>query len=87
MINFKGFMNIEQRGDEFFAVCVNPLTHKRYDFKVTEDQADRILEWYCGNAPMIQEILSDLTAEQRELLLSGNNNESWNSLFPNDGDD
>ena len=37
-------------------------------------------EWINGGS--IQECFPHLTSEQREILLSGNDDESWNRMFP-----
>ena len=39
-------------------------------------------EWINGG--MIQSCFPHLTAEQREILLTGNDDESWNRMFPSE---
>ena len=39
-------------------------------------------EWLNGG--YLQECFPHLTSEQREILLTGNDDESWNSMFPSE---
>ena len=51
------------------------------DLDITDDQ---LKAWEGGE--LIQNVMPDLTVEEREFLISGNTAEDWNKMFP-EGDD
>jgi len=67
---------------EYIVTCKEPIKGYTSTFTVTADQAVRILAWHTGRDPrMLQEILPDLTDDERELLLSGISGKHWDELF------
>jgi hypothetical protein len=56
-------------------VC--PVTHKPWVVTVPEEAYDR---WCAGE--YIQRCMPFLTADQREMLMSGTSKEGWDILFP-----
>ncbi len=64
---------------------VSPLTGKTntMDIPVTEEQLSR---WQRREG-LIQNIMPELTAEQREFLMSGYTPEDWATLFPPEEDE
>jgi hypothetical protein len=56
------------------------LCHK--DYIIIADKAD-ILSWLSGDK-YIQNVLSYLSAADRELLISNTCGDCWNKLYPND---
>lgn len=59
---------------------VSPLTgvETTLDLDITPEQYDR----FVRGEGLIQEIFPDLSADQREFILSGYTAEDWNVLFP-----
>ena len=55
------------------------FTHSNNPFSITVKLSDAN-EWLNGG--MIQSCFPHLTAEQREILLTGNDDEAWNAMFP-----
>ena|SRR5215467_4629439 len=53
---------------------------------LTTDQYARYLEW-LGGGVLIQDILPDLTVDQREVLLSGIGSDDFDALVGDDEDD
>jgi len=64
---------------------VSPLTGKTntMNIPVTEEQLSR---WQRREG-LIQNIMPELTAEQREFLMSGYTPEDWSTLFPPEEDE
>lgn len=64
---------------------VSPLTGKTntMDIPVTEEQLSR---WQRREG-LIQNIMPELTAEQREFLMSGYTPEDWATMFPPEEDE
>ena len=54
-------------------------THSNKPFSITVKLSDAN-EWLNGG--MIQSCFSYLDSEQREILLTGNDNEAWDNMFP-----
>jgi hypothetical protein len=54
--------------------------------QLTLDQAARFADWDCKKIPLIQEALPDVSADEREILLTGMTPEVWNQ-FTSDDDD
>ena len=54
-------------------------TNSGKPFSITVKLSDAN-EWLNGG--MIQSCFRYLTSEQREILLTGNDDEAWNSMFP-----
>lgn len=61
--------------------CV--VTGKPYSFPITQDQARRIIDYLSAPlGTLIQGALPDLTAAQREFIITGTAPEGWTQLFP-----
>lgn len=60
----------------------SPLTGKdnTMDLPITQDQLDR----WMRREGLIQNIMPELTADQREFLISGCTPDDWDTLFPSD---
>lgn len=63
----------------------SPLTGKTntMDIPVTEEQ---LASWEVGGK-LIQNAMPDLTAEQREFILTGYTPEDWEAMFGNEEED
>jgi hypothetical protein len=57
----------------------SPLTGEdsTMELDITEEMISR---WQNGE--LIQNVMPDLTGEEREFLISGNTAEDWNKMFP-----
>lgn len=77
-----GFMGMSE-GDEIKCVVCIGIDGSSYLFPVTDDQAARVAIWAEGG-DFIQDILPDLTIEQRELMISGIPTHIWNQMPPED---
>lgn len=60
-------------------VCIS--CKKEKEVKLTEDQYTRYLGWKTGVIPHIQDALPDLSAGERELLISGMCEECWDQMI------
>lgn len=58
----------------------SPLTGKdnTMDLPITQDQLDR----WMRREGLIQNIMPELTPDQREFLISGSTPEDWATMFP-----
>lgn len=83
-----GYLGISEGDYTLNAIAIGKDGYP-YFLEVTEDQAERIERWATHASPLpIQDILHDLPADERELLLSGTTPEEWEEMFGNeDGDD
>lgn len=54
---------------------------KEIQINVTQEQIDKY-----QSGELIQRAFPNLTAEQREMLLTGTCGECWDKIFPHDGD-
>lgn len=54
------------------------------DLDVTEEQ---MALWESPNRPLIQHAFPNLTAGEREFILTGITEEEWDELYPEDEDD
>lgn len=54
--------------------------------KLTDDQYERYVAWREGRIALIQEALPDLSADKREVLLSGIGSMEWDAKFADDGE-
>jgi hypothetical protein len=76
MIEIPGFAptrEIAPQDDGTFVVYVTPpkfMGCPRVSVRLTADQYDRYVQWRFGKG-MIQDILGDLSADDREKLMSG----------------
>ena len=59
----------------------SPLTghNNSWDLLVTKEQMDLL---QSRSRPMIQDIFPNLTAEQREFILTGYTPDDWKQMFP-----
>ena len=66
-------------GDSADTVTFSGFTNSNKPFKIVVwlDEANR---WLNGES--IQSCFPDLTAEEREILMTGNDDEAWDRLFP-----
>ena len=80
MIGFQRFClsNKVNRVVEGDSLTFSGYTHSDKPFSITVKLSDAN-EWINGG--MIQSCFSYLSAEDREILLTGNDNESWNEMF------
>lgn len=64
---------------------VSPLTGREntLDIPVSEEQLAR---WRLGEGP-IQNIMPELTPDQREFLMTGYTKEDWATMFPPEDED
>lgn len=53
-----------------------------HTMKVSYDQYLRIATWYNGSGN-IQDLLPEMSADQRELLMTGIDAKQWSSIFGN----
>jgi hypothetical protein len=82
-----GYLGIS-RGDFSLNAIALGIDGYPYFIPVTEDQADRIERWAHKTSLLpIQHQLSDLTADERELLISGNTPEEWDAMFGAEDED
>ena len=58
----------------------SPLTGRvnEMDIAVTQDQLDR----YSRGEGLIQDIMPDLSAEEREFIMTGYTQKDWDTMFP-----
>ncbi len=54
------------------------------DLNITQEQLDL---WDNGRGPFIQRVFPNLTADEREFLLTGMTKEEWDEAFPSEDDD
>jgi hypothetical protein len=59
-----------------------PLCQKTSDFTL---DAEKVEQWRAGG--FIQDLFPELTANQREQIISGTHPKCWDILFPDDEDD
>ena len=67
-------------------VRVTPPATSRFDpstIDLTDDQYERFLHW-LHDGGLIQELLPDLSADEREILMTGINPEQWETLRDDD---
>jgi len=56
---------------------------KEGTLELTEDQLERARQWGQGLGP-IQQMLPDLTPDQREQLMTGTHPECWKAMWDNE---
>lgn len=61
-----------------------PLCGKVAYVVLTPDQHTRWWEWSKGGAPFLQEVLPELSAGNRETLLSGTHDACFDKAFPDE---
>jgi hypothetical protein len=54
---------------------------KLHILNVSKETAAKIFHWQ-RHGGLVQDVVPELTAEQRELLLTGIDDEEWNRIFP-----
>lgn len=72
---------------EHYILRVSPppgLGFKPSELKMTEDQTRRFLEWASSRNNLIQNVFPELSAEDREIILTGINPEDWKKAFGED---
>ncbi len=65
-----GLVRLESDDDMHIAVCFNMLDKTTHRFAVTADQARRLSVW-AGGQGSIQDVMPDLSTDQREMCISG----------------
>jgi hypothetical protein len=80
---FKPSYAVTHRGGLTIVTASNPVLGTAVSVVMDADQHARFHRWLQGQG-MIHEVLPDLTAEQREGLLSGIDPETWDDLFGED---
>jgi hypothetical protein len=79
----------EMQDDGTWKITVTPPAWSGFNAStvvLTQDQYNRYLEWQSG-ASVIQACLRDLSADVREILLSGISPTDWNAAFADDDKD
>lgn len=78
--------SVEPIAAEACLVCVANDFTGSLTTHVMNIPAEAITAWLRGDRP-IQEMLPTLSANERELLLTGMTAEDWDLMFPDDDDD
>jgi hypothetical protein len=76
---------VEQIDDNHYAVTVTPPSYMRLSRQsviLTADQHHRYQLWRAGAT--IQDVLPDLSAAEREILMSGIGDDDFHKMFPED---
>lgn len=73
-----GAQRVEKIDGEYHVVCRNSLSNYEVSFGVDENMALEIQAWIDGGkSGMVQDVFPELTVEQREMMISGMNNEAF----------
>lgn len=80
MLNTMQYHAVQDLG---YIVVTCTDTNMGYSAQVffTPEQFERFKLWYSGGA-LIQDALYDLTDNEREIILTGMDEETWNATFP-----
>jgi len=79
---------IATQADGSVVIYVTPpafMRLPRVSVALTAEQYSRYVEWRMGHG-FIQELLPELTATEREKLMSGIGDDDFNRIFPDDND-
>jgi len=79
----------EYRGGGIYKITVTPPAFMKLPgstVTLDSNQYSRFLKWAKGDQ-LIQDILPDLTKAEREILMSGINDEKFHELFDDDEED
>jgi hypothetical protein len=61
-----------------------PFCEEQSFLEVDEQTAARIFEWIKDPRPFVQDAFPDLSAGDREMLLTGTHDDCWNRMFPDE---
>jgi hypothetical protein len=54
----------------------------KHTVEIPEEAGERYRQWLGGHGGFIQDALPELTTDQREILMTGTCQKSWDSMFP-----
>jgi hypothetical protein len=69
----------DEKNVTLYKIC--EVTKKEYSVTLSRGQYEMLKS---SNCPLIQRFLPDLSADQREFLMSGTTPDEWNTMFSED---
>lgn len=80
-----GINEVIIEGDKANVLCFNGMNGKEHSFQTSSEIGYKLLDWMeKGQKLMIQDAVPELSADEREMCLSGINAEEWNEIFGSD---